>query len=490
MAYAAYQFRLYPNATQETDLRNQLETLRQVYNAALGWWKDAYAYEKAGRGDIIPRVPKKSGTGKRKHGLTETLYPLIAGLRNDHLARQKAGETGPHWLAQVSSTAIRDTIGRVEKAFKNFYERVKKGAKKVGYPRFKAYGRLTSIPFENYNGCVLRDPTGRRVVGDSGESLRGFRLDLFGVGRIGVNLHRPIVGKIKTVNVKRDADDKWYVTFICEQPETVVEPKTGPAVGIDVGLEHFLTTSDGEHEPNPRFLASSLKKLRKEQRSASRKIESAKKTKRKFRECKNLQKAFRVVARTHVRVRNQRKEGHHQVSNRLVERYATVCVESLNVRGMLRNGKLARAIADAGWSGFVGTLKLKAAKAGVRVVEVDPYGTSQECPECGAVVKKKLSERTHRCPCGYETHRDHAAARVILARGIQGAVPAPSQPNAAPLPAEQSAGKGKRAGRSPSTQRPAGLPSAASGRGSSGRKRSRKHPPLAGPTPSDDENGS
>lgn len=478
MSHTAFQYRLYPTPAQEAALVNQLETLRHVYNTSLAWWRDAYAYEKAGRGPIIPRRAKVGG-GERKMGLQETMYPIISGLRNLQSEAEKSGESGPHWLTQVSAVSVRDTIARVQKAFENFYRRCKQGATKKGYPRFKPFGRLRSIPFNNYGaGCTLRDHTGRKVVGESGERLNGFRLELFGVGRVKVKVHRPLVGKIKTVSVMRDVDDKWYATFVCEQPEQEVAQKEGPAVGLDVGLEHFLTTSDGEHVACPKFLKTSLPKLRRLQRAASRKAEVAKKSKRKFRECRNLQKSFRRVARLHVKVRNQRKEFHRKEVNRLVERYATVCVESLNVRGMMGNGKLSRAIGDAGWSGFVTTLKLKAAKAGVRVVEVDPRGTSQTCPECGAVVKKVLAERTHDCDCGYTAHRDHAAARVILARGTNGGGQSPVRHNVGPLPPEKSSGKVKRAGRTISLHSPV-LPPAASGGGKTARKRASKPPPLA-----------
>jgi len=174
----------------------------------------------------------------------------------------------------------------------------------------------------------------------------------------------------------------------------------------------------------------------------------AKKQKRKFRESKNLQKAFRDVGKLHVRIRQQRKEFHHRTAKSLVDRYATVCVESLNVQGMVRNDKLSRAIGDAGWSGFVTSLKQHAAKAGVSVVEVDPCGTSQTRPECGGEVRKELKVRVHDCPhCGYKTHRDHAAARVILARGTNGAGRSPVRQNVDPLPEAKADGKVKRAGR-------------------------------------------
>jgi putative transposase len=452
--HLAYKFRLYPNANQTRELGSQLETLRQVYNAGLAWWKDAYEREKLDE-RIIPRRPKKNGDGETKRGILETLYPIFADLRNFQIADQKAGGDGPHWLTRVAAVPIRDTLKRLQKAFENFYRRLADKKDKAGFPRFKARNRLCSIPFDNYpqGGCILRNAEGKTLTGEVAE-LRGNRVDVFGVGRIKVKSHRLIVGKIKTVAIVREPDGKWYAVFTCEVPAKEVPPKEGAAVGIDVGLEHFLTTSDGEHEANPRFYKKELKRLRRLQRSASRKVEAAKKAKAKFRERKNLQKSFREVARLHVRVKNLRKEHHHQVTNRLVDRYATVCAEKLNVQGMVRNGKLSRSIQDAGWSGFLNTLKLKAERAGVRFVEVDARGTSQTCPECNGEARKDLRVRTHNCPhCGYIAHRDHAAARVILARG--------TIPNGAgSVPARHNSGVTSGAGRKlpslrPPLQRPA-----------------------------------
>lgn len=419
-SHLAYKFRLYPSPNQIRELGSQLETLRHVYNAALAYWRDLYATEK--------RSPKGN-----------ELYKVFSTLRNLQIADQKAGGCGPHWLTRIAAVPLRDTLKRCEVAFKNFFRRVKQKSTKVGYPRFKSYGRLTSIPFDNYgSGCVVRDMiSGRPHAANLALNKWGYRLDVFGVGRIRICAHRELKGKIKTACVQREGDGQWYVVLVTEQDANSVTPSASPPVGVDVGLEHFLTTSDGQHETNPRHLKSKLKELRRMQRAASRKSERAKKEKRKFRDSKNLQRDFRRVAKLHARVRRLRREHHYQVANRLVGRYGTICVESLNVANMVRNGKLSRAIADAGWSGFVTILKHKAVKAGVGVVEVDPSGTSQTCPQCGGEVRKKLKDRKHCCPhCGYTTHRDHAAAQVILARGlvVTGTGKSPVQQNVAVAP--------------------------------------------------------
>lgn len=410
MPYIAYRFRLNPNMSQERELLAQLETLRQVYNMALGWWNDNYQAQ-LDEG-ISPKVPAR---GK--------LYSVFKEFRNLQIADAKAGGAGPHWLTKVSSYAMRDTIARLYTAWANYFRGLRTG-ENIGRPNFKRFGKLKSIPNNNYGtGVVLRDKKGRPFKADV-PSGPGYRLELFGVGRIKCRVHRNVVGVIKTACVEREGDGKWYVILTAQTADVYVPPKDGPAIGIDLGLEHFLTDSDGNTRPNPRYYRAALKTLATLQRSVSRKREAAKARKQKFRECKNLNKADRAVARAHVRVSNLRKEQHHTEANRLVRRAGTICVEDLNVKAMVRNNKLSRPILDAGWSGFLVTLGHKAAKAGVRVVRVDPCGTSQTCPECGGRVAKDLRVRTHDCPhCGYKTFRDHASARVILARGVAGGGP-------------------------------------------------------------------
>ncbi len=260
---------------------------------------------------------------------------------------------------------------------------------------------------------------GLAVKCDSQSSRSKYVVHVYGVGSIKVLAHRSIIGNFKNIHLKRDVDGKWYAFIVAETPDATPHPSTLPPVGIDVGLEHFLTTSDGEHVENPRILKSHLKELRRLQRSSSRKMETAKKRKAKFRECKNLQKSFRQVSSLNVRVRNLRKEQHYHVVNSLVSRYGVICAEDLNIMGMVKNRKLSRSISDAAWGGFLIRLQHKAANAGVQFVKVDARGTSQTCPQCNGRVQKELRDRKHECPhCGLKLHRDHASAVVILQRGV------------------------------------------------------------------------
>jgi putative transposase len=270
--------------------------------------------------------------------------------------------------------------------------RVKAG-ENPGYPRSKGRDRFDSIEFPAY--------------GDGIKLIDG-KLRVQHVGMVKVKLHRPIEGKIKTVALKREAGH-WYAVFSCDLGPVEVEPSANPPVGIDVGLESFLTTSDGEQEPNPRYQKEALPALRRAQRALARKRTGG----------KNRRKSKREVAKIHARVARLRREHHHQVALKLVRRYGFIAAESLSVTNLLKNGQLARSISDAGWSGFLGTLRHKAESAGVAYVEVDARGTSQQCSGCGAEVGKDLSVRRHDCGhCGLSLHRDENAARNILARGL------------------------------------------------------------------------
>ena len=365
----AFRYRLWTNANQDRELAIALETHRRLYNACLEQRKTAYEAEQ--------RTVKYT----------------------EQSAWFKAERSVNPFFARLNFSSAQDTMRRLDKAFQAFFRRVKAG-EKPGYPRFKGRDRYDSFTFPAYGDGV-------RLLGD--------RLRVQHVGGVRVKLHRPVEGEIKTVTLRREAG-KWYVCFSCVLPDVPTRDTGKPAAGIDVGLSHFLTVSDGSTEPNPRYLKDALPRLRIAGRAVSRKKKGG----------KNRRKAVRRLARVHARVRNLRREHHHQVALRLVRRFGLIVAESLNVQGMLRSGRLSRAIADAGWSGFLLTLRAKAESAGVRYVEVDPKGTSQECSRCGREVRKALSVRRHDCPnCGLSLDRDHNASLNILARGLARTEPVP-----------------------------------------------------------------
>jgi putative transposase len=359
----AYKYRLFINANQGRELSTMLETHRRLYNSCLAERKERYEAEK-----ITVKYTEQS-------------------------ARFKAERATNLYYARLNFSSAQATMRRLDKAFANFFRRLK--AKETpGYPRFRGRDRYDSIEFPAH--------------GD-GIRLTGNRLRVQHVGTIRVKLHRPIEGKVKTVTLKREAD-KWYVVVSCDLDDVTVPPSVNPPVGIDLGLKWFLSKSDGtEPEPNPRYLKTALPELRRRGRAVARKRKGG----------KNRRKAVKELARVHVRVKNLRIEHHHQVALKLVRRYGLIAVESLNIRGMLRSDRLARAISDVAWGNFLLTLKSKAESAGVSVVEVDARGTTQQCSDCGMTVPKVLSVRRHNCPhCGLSLDRDENAARNILARGL------------------------------------------------------------------------
>ncbi len=224
-------------------------------------------------------------------------------------------------------------------------------------------------------------------------------------GRLKVKQHRPLEGTPKTVHLVYRADGHWYVLIVCDTGDAP-EKRDGPGVGLDVGLTHFVADSDGNTVENPRCFKRAAKKLRRAQRKMCRRKKGAGRRK----------KAARLVAKQHLKIARQRRDHAHKTAKRYVDRYAFIALEDLRVENMLKNRHLAKAIADASWTAFKNILVLKAEEAGVRVVEVPPHFTSRRCFECGEVVQKSLSVRTHLCPhCGYVEDRDIQAAKNILA---------------------------------------------------------------------------
>ena len=187
-------------------------------------------------------------------------------------------------------------------------------------------------------------------------------------------------------------------------------PAISDAVGIDCGLERFATLSTGEHIDNPRFFRQGENRLAKAQKKLSA---ATKGTPERV-------KRRKVVACIYERIANKRRDFAHQESRKLVNRFAFIAFENLNIRGMLKNHYLAKSISDAAWNQLVRFTSYKAENAGRRAVQVNPRNTSQACSGCGSIVKKDLSVRIHSCSgCGLILDRDHNAAINILALGLQ-----------------------------------------------------------------------
>lgn len=360
--YKAYKYKLKPSRRIVQTFEQTLDICREIYNAALQERRDAY------------RMARKSvGRAEQCRELTE-----IRRIRPD--------------VAGIHSQVAQDVLNRLDKTFKAFFSRVEKRSSKAGYPRFKGQVRYNSFCYPQ-----------------TGYKLEGNKLTLSKIGSCRVRLSRLIRGKIKTCTIKRQVDG-WFVIFMVEENQCPYIPKTGNAIGIDIGIENFATLSTGEKIENPQYLKKSETQLQQVQRNISRKNPGS--TKRK--------EAVRLLAKRHQKIINQRRDFFHKLSNKLLCRFDDIAVEDLNIQGLLKNHHLAKSISDAAWNTFLQILSCKAASAGRQVRKVSPQFTSQDCSQCGERVKKSLREREHRCvSCGYVAHRDHNAAQNILGRAAR-----------------------------------------------------------------------
>jgi putative transposase len=287
---------------------------------------------------------------------------------------------------------LQNVVKTLDKAFQSFFRRLKEGGK-AGYPRFKSKNRYDSIQFNN-----------------TGFRLDGKQLSVSKIGNIKVRLSRelPADAVVKTLNVKRSVNG-WFATLTFEYTPTPL-PKSKKKVGIDVGIENYAALSDGTMIQNPRFYECGQAELRRAQRRVARRTNKRSNRRRK---------AVILLQKVHARIANRRMDFLHKQTTMLVRKYGTIVVENLNVKG-LAGGILSKQVHDASWSTFFRMLDWKAEEAATRSVQyVDCKYTSQECPNCGNKKKKSLSERKHNCEkCGYTTHRDTAAAQVILGRMV------------------------------------------------------------------------
>ena len=366
----AYQYRIEPNKTQSGLLLRLLETACRLYNDALQERKDAWEKEKR----------------------TVTFYEQSSNLKDLRANDEE--------LALLNFSACQHFLRRLDKAFLRFF-RGRKNGEKVGYPRFKKPRRFRTLEFTYGDGTKIK-------VDELGRS----RLYVQNVGLIKVIWHRPLPegAVIKQVSITHKADG-WFVTFALEVPEEVMMkplPKTGKAVGIDVGLENLLALSDGTLLDNPRWYKETEKKIAYKQQILSRKIKGSKRWKRL---CKQ-------IAKLHLKVARQRRDYYFKLANWLVKEFDFIAVEDLNIKGLAR-GVCSKSVHDAGWGVFLSEiLPYKAWSAGKELAKVAPNGTSQHCAVCGYRVPKELSDRQHCCSnCGFETHRDINSAILILKLG-------------------------------------------------------------------------
>jgi putative transposase len=303
------------------------------------------------------------------------------------------------WAGKLNSMARQASAERAIFAIQRFFANCKaKKPGKKGYPQFKKHTR--SVEYKTSGWALSADK--RCLTLKDGFAAGKFKL----IGNRDLHFYAP--DEIKRIRIVRRTDG-YYAQF-CINVERKEEPIiTGKAIGIDVGLNHFYTDSDGETVANPRHFRKSEKALKRLQRRVSQKKKGS----------SNRKKAINKLGRKHLKVARQRKDFAIKTALCAVKSNDFVAYEDLQVKNMVKNHKLAKSISDAAWNQFAQWLEYFGKIYGKTVIAVAPQYTSQMCSNCGNLVKKTLSTRTHICGCGTTLDRDHNAGINILQKGLK-----------------------------------------------------------------------
>ena len=354
-------FRVYPNKVQQELINKTLGCYRLVYNKGLAFRNEKYA-----KGEKV--------------GYNQTSAMLTAMKKEEKYA----------FLNEVDSVALQQALRNLDNAFIRFFE------KKAKHPVFKSkHHYQLSYRTINQNNKI-------RIEGNK------IRLPKLGFIRI---KQSEDIEHINNVTVRRTATGKYYVALNVDF-EPVKKARSDKFIGIDVGIKEYLTDSNGNKIGNPKFLEKSQKKLKREQRKLSRKQKGS----------NNRNKQRLKVARVHEKIANQRNDFIHKITTKLVNENQVIVVEDLNIKGLLKNHKLARAISSVSWSKFFDALEYKAEWYGRKLIKVPTmYPSSQTCSKCGYKnpLVKNLSVRVWECPCCHARHdRDLNASVNILNKGL------------------------------------------------------------------------
>jgi len=363
--YRGFRYRFYPTPSQEVLLRKTLGCSRFVYNHFLAHRIEEYT------------TNKKSVTYNQTSALLTEL--------------KRSEET--KWLKEVSAVALQQSLQHLDTAYKNFFRGLKKG-QKVGFPRFKKKSHRNSITLAK-TGFSYKD--GNIYIAKSKKPLN-------------IRWSRQLPSdEISNITISLTPSGKWFVSLLVLDENDYTLPLCNKVMGIDLGIETFATLSNGEKVKMPE-LKGHYAKLKKLQRKHTKKSKGG----------SNRNKARIKVARQHEKITNIRDDFQHKFSTRLIHENQVVVMEDLNVKGMVRNRKLARAISQQGWSNFLSMLKYKSKMYGRELMQVDRFfPSSKTCSNCGCITNSlPLHIREWTCgDCGTTHDRDVNAARNLMAVG-------------------------------------------------------------------------
>ncbi|BAY63681.1 transposase [Calothrix brevissima NIES-22] len=353
------EFKAKGKTTQYTAIDEAIRTSQFVRNKAIRFWMD-----------------------NRSVGQKD-LYRLSKVLRSEF-----------PFVKTLNSSACQASIERAYSSIARFYENCKKSVPgKKGYPKFKKNSH--SVEYKT-SGWALSE-TRKQITFTDKKGIGKLKLK----GTWDLNFYQ--LDQIKRVRLVRRADG-YYVQFLISTDNKVEFQPTGKTIGLDVGLKEFYTDSNGHSEPNPRFYRTGEKRLKFRQR----RVQSKK------RASINRKKAINKLGRVHLKISRQREEHAKRIARCVIQSHDLVAYEDLRIKNLVKNHCLAKSINDAGWYQFRKWLEYFGVKFGRITVAVNPAYTSLECSNCGAIVKKSLSTRTHICECGFVIDRDWNAAINIL----------------------------------------------------------------------------
>ncbi len=400
-----YQFRVNPTSKQYDRLFEMRRDFCDLYNAALQERRDAWQ-----------TTDYAHVTKKKADGTFTSFYKHVgkgASLGFKQQSAQLPGIRTDDAYSRWSSTSQQQILRRVNNSFIAFFRRVKAG-QEPGYPRFKSLRHFDTIPLRHGDGARLDTQTGAT------------RLYIQGIGTIKVYTHRPIVGEVKNAMSITRIGKHWYLNIAVDVSEDSLRkrPATGAMVGIDRGVISTVATSDGELISNPRHYRRSEAQLADKQRALS--------------QCKRGSKRRKEVAAQvgaiHRKIRNQRRDFLHKLSNSLVNDYDFIALEKLKIENMTKTAKgtieepgtnvaqktgLNKSILDAGWGILHDMIEYKAEEAGAHVTLVDPKHTSMMCFKCKHIeAGNRVGEQFECLSCGHKDHADINAAKNILQRGL------------------------------------------------------------------------